>query len=149
MATATALGLAITLGAHGEDNASSNVGMTSAPSAQHGERTATPIKHLVVIFGENVSFDHYFGTYPNALNRPGEPTFTALPNTPRINGLLDGLLKSNPNSTNPANGDDAADPFRLDRSQALTASQDHAYKPRQLAWKRHGGYAKIWPDSRL
>ncbi|HWX07463.1 MAG TPA: alkaline phosphatase family protein, partial [Bradyrhizobium sp.] len=30
--------------------------------------TATPIKHLVVIFQENVSFDHYFGTYPNAMN---------------------------------------------------------------------------------
>ena len=28
--------------------------------------TATPIKHLVVIFQENVSFDHYFGTYPYA-----------------------------------------------------------------------------------
>jgi phospholipase C len=26
--------------------------------------TATPIKHVVVIFQENVSFDHYFGTYP-------------------------------------------------------------------------------------
>ena len=25
---------------------------------------ATPIKHLVVIFQENVSFDHYFATYP-------------------------------------------------------------------------------------
>ena len=31
-----------------------------------GFPTATPIKHLVVIFQENVSFDHYFGTYPNA-----------------------------------------------------------------------------------
>ena len=30
--------------------------------------TATPIKHLVVIFQENVSFDHYFGTYPHATN---------------------------------------------------------------------------------
>jgi phospholipase C len=29
---------------------------------------STPIKHLVVIFQENISFDHYFGTYPNALN---------------------------------------------------------------------------------
>src|SRR5436305_1190476 len=29
-----------------------------------GAFTATPIKHLVVIFQENVSFDHYFGTYP-------------------------------------------------------------------------------------
>ena len=23
--------------------------------------TQTPIKHVVVIFGENISFDHYFG----------------------------------------------------------------------------------------
>ena len=30
--------------------------------------TATPIKHLVVIFDENESFDHYFGTYPYAAN---------------------------------------------------------------------------------
>ena len=26
----------------------------------------TPIQHLVVIFQENISFDHYFGTYPVA-----------------------------------------------------------------------------------
>ncbi|HYU74337.1 MAG TPA: hypothetical protein VEL31_16835, partial [Ktedonobacteraceae bacterium] len=34
---------------------------------QHGTgapKTATPVKHLVVIFQENVSFDHYFATYP-------------------------------------------------------------------------------------
>ena len=29
---------------------------------------ATPIEHVVVIFQENVSFDHYFGTYPIAAN---------------------------------------------------------------------------------
>jgi phospholipase C len=29
-----------------------------------GFATATPIKHVVIIFGENVSFDHYFATYP-------------------------------------------------------------------------------------
>jgi len=40
-------------------------------------RTATPIKHLVVIFGENRSFDHYFATYPNAANPPGEIPFLA------------------------------------------------------------------------
>ena len=34
--------------------------------------TTTPIKHLVVIFGENVSFDHYFGTYPTAPNTSGQ-----------------------------------------------------------------------------
>src|SRR5580693_4646534 len=28
----------------------------------------TPIKHVVVLFNENVSFDHYFGTYPTAAN---------------------------------------------------------------------------------
>ena len=39
--------------------------------------TATPIQHIVVIFGENISFDHYFGTYPNATNPSGEPPFTA------------------------------------------------------------------------
>ena len=37
--------------------------------------TATPIKHLVVIFQENISFDHYFGTYPHATNPAGEPQF--------------------------------------------------------------------------
>src|SRR6202163_4235052 len=50
-------------------------------------RTATPIKHLVVIFQENVSFDHYFGTYPNAANPKGEPAFFASPATPTVNGL--------------------------------------------------------------
>ena len=32
----------------------------------------TPIKHVVVLFNENVSFDHYFGTYPNAANTDGK-----------------------------------------------------------------------------
>jgi phospholipase C len=41
----------------------------AAVQAQRNESTATPIKHVVVIFGENISFDHYFGTYPHALNR--------------------------------------------------------------------------------
>ena len=37
--------------------------------------TTTPIKHVVVIFQENVSFDHYFATYPLAANPAGEPLF--------------------------------------------------------------------------
>ena len=40
-----------------------------------------PIQHLVVIFQENVSFDHYFGTYPTAANTDGQP-FHASPGTP-------------------------------------------------------------------
>src|SRR5215469_8122933 len=63
--------------------------------------TTTPIKHLVVIFQENVSFDHYFGTYPNALNPAGEPQFTAAHGTPSVNGLSEDLLTNNPNAANP------------------------------------------------
>jgi phospholipase C len=39
--------------------------------------TATPIKHVVVIFDENESFDHYFGTYPYAANTDGTPFRTS------------------------------------------------------------------------
>jgi phospholipase C len=35
----------------------------------NGGATSTPIKHLVVIFQENVSFDHYFGTYPRLFRK--------------------------------------------------------------------------------
>ena len=80
-------------------------------------KTATPIKHIVVIFGENRSFDHYFGTYPNALNPAGEPAFHALPNTPSVNGLGNALLNNNPD-LNPLNGSGAANPFRFKRGQA-------------------------------
>lgn len=96
--------------------------------------TATPIKHLVVIYGENVSFDHYFATYPHAANPSDEPAFNALPGTPRVNGLTGPLLSRNPNATNPANGTGAANPFRIDRTQAATADQDHAYAAEQQAY---------------
>jgi phospholipase C len=106
----------------------------SAPlSAQDALATQTPIKHLVVIYGENISFDHYFGTYPTATNPAGEPKFTALANTPSVNGLSQALLTANPNSTNAANGAGAANPFRLDRSQAGTSDQNHNYTPEQQA----------------
>src|SRR5580693_9892696 len=102
-----------------------------------GSATATPIKHLVVIFEENVSFDHYFGTYPNATNPSGEPRFVAAPGTPTVNGLTGVLLTNNPNATNPVNGAGKTNPFRLDRSEAATADQDHDYTPEQLAFD-HG-----------
>ncbi len=41
------------------------------------EKTKTPIKHLVVILDENLRFDHYFGTYPDAPNPAGEPCIAA------------------------------------------------------------------------
>ncbi|OLP46662.1 phospholipase C [Rhizobium oryziradicis] len=98
--------------------------------------TATPIKHLVVIFQENVSFDHYFATYPKASNIEGEPAFAAAKDTPKdIDTLANaGLLDSNPNKTNAANGADAAAPFRLDRTQAATNSQNHGYTAEQAAY---------------
>src|SRR5580693_4530471 len=33
------------------------------PGKGHGGQTATPIKHVIVIIGENRSFDHVFATY--------------------------------------------------------------------------------------
>jgi phospholipase C len=98
--------------------------------------TATPIKHLVVIFQENVSFDHYFGTYPTALNPQGEPPFVPGNLTPTINGLTTFLKVNNPN-LNSVNGTGASNPFRLDRSQAATNDQDHDYTPEQEAFD-HG-----------
>jgi hypothetical protein len=96
-------------------------------------KTATPIKHIVIIFGENRSFGHYFGTYPNALNPKGEPHFHPLPGTPTMNGLGIALLNNNPN-LNPLNGAGAANPFRFDRSQANTQDMDHDYMAEQLAF---------------
>jgi phospholipase C len=107
-------------------------------------KTATPIRHLVVIYDENVSFDHYFATYPTAANPPGEPAFQALPHTPKVNDLAAAnLLANNPNSTNPLNGINAANPFRLDRTQAATADQNHGYTAEQEAYD--DGKADLFP----
>jgi phospholipase C len=96
--------------------------------------TVTPIKHVVVIFDENISFDHYFGTYPNgALNLPGEPVFTPQPHSPNVNGLTQFLQANNPN-LNKANGTGSTNPFRLSRAQAATADMDHDYTPEQQAF---------------
>ncbi len=106
--------------------------------------TVTPIQHIVVIFQENISFDHYFGTYPNATNPQGEPVFKAVAGTPSVNGLSAALLTNNPNQ-NIANGTGATNPFRLDRSQAATSDQNHNYTPEQLAL--HGGLVDLYPSS--
>lgn len=106
---------------------------------------ATPIKHLVVIFPENISFDHYFGTYPNAENPPNEPKFVPRSGTPVPNGLSGTLLTKNANSLNPENGAGAVNPFRLDRTQAATADQDHDYRAEQMAF--HAGLMDLFPKS--
>jgi phospholipase C len=114
---------------------------TVAPSAG----PVTPIEHLVIIFQENISFDHYFGTYPYAQNPEGEPAFIPLPGTPSVNGLSTSLMTSNPNATNTANGTGMVNPFRLDRYQAATADQDHDYTPEQMAF--HAGLMDSFPMS--
>jgi phospholipase C len=99
-------------------------------------QTKTPIKHVVVIFQENVSFDHYFGTYPQAANLASEIPFTATPGTPRVNNLLSaGLLNQNPNSTQP---------FRLSPAEQVTCDQDHNYNDEQAAF--HGGLMDLFPE---
>src|SRR3954447_3888315 len=93
--------------------------------------TTTPIKHLVVVFQENASFDHYFGTYPLADNPAEEPRFEARDNTPTVNNLLPSPLNGNRDlrAINP----NQSRPFRLARKQFVTCSQDHTYKPEQRA----------------
>jgi phospholipase C len=100
-------------------------GLFSPLAASADSSTSTPVRHLVVIFQENVSFDHYFATYPNATNPPGEPAFLPSSNTPSVNGLTAGLLTGNPNLANP---------FRLDRSQAVTCGNNHTYTAEQKAY---------------
>src|SRR5947208_16627177 len=109
---------------------------TVSPPPGNGNSTSTPpvvvtpttasaaIKHVVVIFGENISFDHYFGTYPKAANTDGTP-FTAAHGTPKVNGLDKKLLTDNPNAYNPK---------RLTHEQALTCDQNHEYGAEQAAF---------------
>jgi phospholipase C len=114
VAALLATGATVHVGIAAEDNGSSD--------------TAYPISHVVVIFQENVSFDHYFGTYPFAANLPVEPVFRAKKGTPSVNGLNQALLSDNPNSLQPQ---------RIDRSHVNTADQDHDYQAEQQAFD-HG-----------
>jgi phospholipase C len=142
LGTAALLAVAATI-----TSTASMAGKSSASTAGSVDSlpTKTPIKHLVVVFNENRSFDHYFATYPNALNVDGEPAFKPAKGTPTdINNLLSapGLLDNNPN-LNPANGAAASNPFRLDRTQANTSDQNHGYTPEQQAYD--GGKNDLFP----
>jgi phospholipase C len=97
---------------------------TPKPQKDRSNQTASPIKHLVVLFDENVSYDHYFGTYPKAANTDGTK-FYAVSSTPTDNNLVtSGSLTSNPNLYYPK---------RLTPAQALTCDQNHNYLPEQKA----------------
>jgi len=123
----------------------SGCGQSSPSGPLPATSQTVAIKHVVVIFDENISFDHYFGTYPNATNASGEPQFTAAAGTPAVNGLSGTLLSANPNATNAANGEGAVNPFRLAPSQAATSDQDHDYTPEQMAFDN--GVMDLFPAS--
>ena len=113
--------------------------MGTAHAAEAPEdATTTPITHVVVIFQENSSFDHYFGTYPQArANQDGTTFFRgATTDTPSVNNLLSaGLLTNNPNKANP---------FRIDRSTPNTCDQNHDYGAEQAAF--HGGLMDMFVE---
>jgi phospholipase C len=94
------------------------------------------VKHVVVITQENVSFDHYFATYPHAANPAGDPVFVPRPDTPSVNGLSSGLISRNANSTKP---------FRLERSRLLLCSPSPFYPYEQSAY--HAGLLDRFPES--
>ena len=110
----------------------------TAAKAAPAPSTFTPIKHQVVIFQENVSFDHYFGTYPNATGQGGSP-FTAKPGTPSVDGLTSALLNNNPNGVNPRR----YSPSNV--SDVLTCDQNHNYHDEQKAFD--GGKMDKFPQS--
>jgi phospholipase C len=107
------------------------LGFAMSPATVHvsragsaGAGTSTPVKHLVVIFQENESFDHYFGTYPGAANPSGEPPFTSRRDTPSVNGLTANLIANNPNLDSP---------FRVGRLQSLSCFENGRYQDEQAA----------------
>jgi phospholipase C len=142
-----AIGAAVVLGAGiavattvaGANAAPNTVNSVAVPQASSASSwtitpgTATPIKHLVVIFDENISFDHYFGTYPYAANTDGSP-FKAKPGTPTVNGLYSKITKKGPVGPLLTNNPNAYNPTRLTHSQALTCDQNHGYTPEQQAF---------------
>ena len=139
IAAATVAGAGLAVGATGPGaNAaprtvnSVSVSKASTASSWYYPPTATPVKHLVVIFDENVSFDHYFGTYPYAANTDGS-TFHARPGTPRVNGLYTKITPSGPTGPLLTSNPNLYNPTRLSHSQALTCDQNHGYTPEQKA----------------
>jgi phospholipase C len=120
-----------------------NIAANANSPPPSSSNTATPIKHVVVIFQENVSFDHYFGTYPNAANPPNEPQFTAAPDTPSVIGLTGPLLTDNPNAIAASNP--SYNPSRLDRTLPVTCDNNHDYEPEQSA--DNGGLMNMFPEN--
>jgi phospholipase C len=106
--------------------------LVSAALYSHTNNTATPIKHLVVLFDENVSFDHYFGTYPYAPNNDGTH-FTPKPGTPTVNGLYTKITSTGPVGPLLTHNPNEYNPQRLTPYESLTCDQNHGYTAEQQA----------------
>jgi phospholipase C len=132
-AYAIAAAMALVALSVGATTAAAADGNRTVSSHDHHASTATPIKHLVVIFDENVSFDHYFGTYPFAANLPGETPFHARPGTPTVNGLYDSVGPSGPTGPLLTANPNGSNPMRLSPNDPMTCDQDHSYAAEQLA----------------
>ena len=139
VATATVLGAGAVVGATVASASAGHPDAVAAPAkASTAEYkvvapTSSPIKHVVVLFDENESFDHYFGTYPYAANTDGT-TFKAKPGTPKVNGLYNKITSSGPTGPLLTANANQYNPKRLTHSQALTCDQNHAYTPEQQAF---------------
>ncbi len=117
----------------------------AAASDSASSPTATPVKHLVVIFDENVSFDHYFATYPNALNPPHETPFKARAGTPRVNGLTRTAARAQPKfPERKSKSKLRRESLSPGPAQAATADQNHGYTEEQLAF--HSGLMDSFPQ---
>ncbi len=106
-------------------NTTVNATITSTATAT--TTTTTPIKHIIVIFQENNSFDHYFGTYPHATNPTGESQFIPAKTTSHVNNLEwpNDLLKNNPNKYLPQ---------RIGPHQGKICSPLHEYTVEQKSY---------------
>ena len=73
------------------------------PVTAAGSAARSPIEHTIIVYQENISFDHYFGTFPG------------------VDGIPAGASQSHsPSAT--------YSPFRLDgRTQDVTCDVDHGY----------------------
>ncbi len=112
---------------------------TSAASSTRADAsTATPIKHLVVIFQENVSFDHYFGTYPNAANTAGRAGISCAPGDPIGQRTAGSAADENPNSSQPVRLDSGPNGPGSNGNGQLTCDQNHGYTDEQKAFDMAG-----------
>jgi phospholipase C len=140
IAAATVLGAGVAVGTTvgGANAAPNTTGSVAVPKTSPAStwtitpQAATPIKHLVVLFDENVSFDHYFGTYPFAADTDGTK-FQARRHTPTVNGLYTKITSSGPAGPLLTSNPNAFNPTRLTHSQALTCDQNHGYTAEQKA----------------